>query len=149
MTTHAPITAELGAELAIAIALSSVVAGVVSRWPQPAFLAVVVVAAGLFLPSLGFAVLSGPIMGTASISVAVLPLLAWGWRRMPRGTWRTARALGGSGLTVFRVLVLPALAPFLLCALLIGGSLMAMRWRLDRPSHPAVIYVPDPVTGTG
>ena len=147
MIEHGSSAAGLAAQVSVAVALSTLVSGVLARCPPLVFMAVVVVAIGLFLPAAVVAVLLGRILGTAALAVLVLPVLAWGWRRQPAGLWRTARGLGGSRLLVTRALIVPSLAPFLVAALLLGAALMAVRWRLD--SHRPPIILPDPVTATG
>ncbi len=134
-------------ELSAAIVGSTLLSGAIARWPWPMFMAVVMLATGLFLPALVVALLFGPVDRTIALIVATLPILGWGWRRMPARQWSTARALGGSRLLVARALILPSLAPFLLAALVLGGAIVGLRARLDR--HPARIFLPDPVPATG
>ena len=144
---HDATVARLAIELSLAIAGATLVSGLIARWRWPWFLGAVIGAVGLFVPALVAALLLGRTAGTTALIVALLPILAWGWRRMPAGQWRTARRLGGSRLLIARVLIVPSLAPFLLAAILLGGAVLGLRWRLE--THPAPITLPDPVTATG
>ena len=134
-------------ELCIATGLSTAVSAAIAQLPWPAFLIAVMLVSTLVLPALLGALLLDPGQGGLALAVAMLPILAWGWRRVPAGQWRTARSLGGSRLRIVRTLVAPTLAPFLLAAVILGMGVVGVRWRLDR--HPAPIFLPDPVTATG
>ena len=147
MIEHGSSLPGLVAELLLAIAGATLVAAVLARWPAVAFMGVVSVALVAFLPAALAAILLGPADATAALLLACLPILSWGWRRLPARMWKTARELGGSRLLVARALILPSLAPFLAAALLLGVALMAIRWQLD--SHPKPFYLPDPVGATG
>ena len=144
---HGVTVVALGLQLAIAVLVAVVLSGLVAGLSRAAALGAAALCLVLFLPALAVAALLGPAAGTAGLVVAMMPLLVWAWLRLPAGQWRTARALNGSVVRVTRVLVAPALAPFLCAALLLGVAVLGLRWRLE--SHPAPIVLPDPVTATG
>ena len=144
---HGVTAGALAFELALALLAAIVLSGllvVLSRAVAIGFAALCLV---LFLPALAAAALLGGLDGTAGLVVAVMPLLLWAWLRLPAGQWRTARALNGSVLRVAGVLVVPALAPFLGAALLLGAAVLGLHWRFA--THPAPFVLPDPVTATG
>ncbi len=147
MIEHGSSIAALGLELLLALATATLLSWVVAGWAWPLFLAVVMVAVALVLPASAACLILGRVAGTAALGLVLLPVMAWGWRRLPARQWRTARALGGSPLLIARVLVMPSLAPFLLVAILLGVAILSVRWRLD--SHPAPLMLPDPTTATG
>jgi hypothetical protein len=144
---HGVTAGALGFELAIALLAATGLSGLLAGLSRAAALAVAALCLVFFLPALAAAALLGAVSGTAGLIVAMMPLLAWAWLRLPAGQWRTARALNGSVVRVVRVLVAPVLAPFLCAALLLGVAVLGLRWRLE--SHPAPLVLPDPVTATG
>ncbi len=133
--------------LAASLAGALLAGALVSRAPGPVFLAIVLVSAVLFLPALLAAILLSGATACAALGLAMLPVLSLGWRRLPRGLWRTARGLGAGRLLTVRALIVPPLLPFLLAALLIGGAVTGLRWRLG--THAAPMFLPDPVVETG
>ena len=130
-----------------AIGCATLLAGLAARLGMTWFLGLVLASVFLMLPSLAASLLLGPVDAAGALTVTLFPLLAWGWRRLPRGQWRTARALGATRARIVRVLVVPPLLPFLLASLLIGAGVAEVRWHLGM--RPATLTLPDPVTATG
>ena len=84
-------------------------------------------------------------IAAAALAVVLLPLFAGAMARLPPGEWATARRLGASPPLILRRLVLPALLPFLLAALLAGGLLVAHR--PGPPPRPLLLPYPTSETG--
>jgi ABC-type anion transport system duplicated permease subunit len=132
---------------AVAVVAAAVLSGLAALLPFGGFVALVLACVGLWLPTLAMAVLFGPVFEAGSLTILLFPVLAWGWRRLPRGQWRTARSLGAPPARIVRRLVVPSMLPFFIAAVLLAGFVFGVRAHLH--VRPRSLFLPDPVTATG
>lgn len=138
------------ATLGAAVALAWVAAATLVRLPRAVFLGVMFAAVLLLLPAAAASVLLRAPWRVPALALVMLPALGWGAARAANGEVAAARRLGASRRMIAARLVIPALAPFVILALLLGAGILGLG-RLTPGASRALppISVPYPPEAAG